>query len=160
MSEIVEFNQELVDRYFSNWIGISTKNSEKNEPSVLGLYFPDFKLASKSHLLLNEWQKWMPEDNLVFSVVQENEHTYSFYFYKKNRKEFVKGTFDHNLDIDELKIFLKNEKNRMFAILARFPDNANNIVDNPSQNIISLKGLSFSYRRDLTSNDLEYNQAQ
>jgi len=67
MPNNVEFSQELVNTYFTNWIGVSalnTKNYEKG-PSVFGLYFPDRKTASKSYVFLQEWQKWKPEYPMI-----------------------------------------------------------------------------------------------
>lgn len=159
MANNVEFNQELVDTYFTKWVGVSAINTEDYEkgPSVFGLYFPDRKTASKSYLFLQEWQKWKPELPMILSIVQESEEKYSFYIYKKNRDEFVKGTFDHNLDTNELKTFLANEINHIFVVLARFPDSNNNIVDNPSQQFMTMKNLKFKKRAEVESMEIENN---
>jgi len=159
MSNNVEFNQELVNNYFANWIGISTINTEnyKKSPSVFGLYFPDRKTASMSYLFLQEWQKWNPEYPMILSVIKESEGKYSFYIYKENRNEFVKGTFEHNLNTKELQIFLENELNHVFVILARFPDSNNNIVDNPSQHFMTMKNLRYKERIDVNSTEIENN---
>lgn len=159
MANNVEFNQELVDVYFTKWVGVSAINTEDYEkgPSVFGLYFPDRKTASTSYLFLQEWQKWKPELQMVLSIVQESEEKYSFYIYKESRDEFVKGTFDHNLDTNELKIFLANEINHIFVVLARFPDSNNNIVDNPSQQFMTMKNLKFKKRAEVESMEIENN---
>ncbi|WP_375587217.1 hypothetical protein [Flagellimonas aurea] len=159
MSNHVEFNQELVNTYFTNWIGVSAINTEDYEkgPSVFGLYFPDRKTASISYVFLQEWQKWKPELPMILSVVQESENQYSFYIYKENRDEYVKGTFDHNLDTKELEIFLENEIDHVFVIIARFPDADNNIVDNPSQHFMTLKNLKYKRRSEVKSTEIENN---
>lgn len=159
MPNNVEFNQKLVNTYFTNWIGVSALNTEDYEkgPSVFGLYFPDRKTASKSYVFLQEWQKWKPEDPMILSIVKESEKKYSFYIYKESRNEFVKGTFDHNLDTKELKIFLENELNHVFVILARFPDSDNNIVDNPSQHFMTIKNLKYKERTEVDLIEIENN---
>ena len=159
MSSNVEFNQVLVDKYFNNWIGISANNTENREigPSCFGLYFPNYNIASVAYIFLNEWKNWMPNNKLVLSIVKENETKYSFYFYKENRTEFVKGTFKENLIISDLETFIKNEKNSKFVILARYPNSNNDIVDNPSQFFITMDGLKFNERKGIQINDIENN---
>jgi hypothetical protein len=159
MPNNVEFNQELVNAYFKNWIGVSALNTDNYEkgPSAFGLYFPNRKVASSSYAFLQEWQKWKPEQPIFLSVVKENKEKYSFYIYKENRREFVKGTFDHNLDTQELQIFLKNELEHIFVILARYPDSNNNIMDNPSQQIMTIKNLKYKERAEINSSEIENN---
>lgn len=86
MPNNVEFNQELVNTYFKNWVGVSALNTDDYEkgPSAFGLYFPDRKTASTSYVFLQEWQKWKPEQPMILSVVKENKEKYSFYIYKEN----------------------------------------------------------------------------
>ena len=159
MSNIVEFNQKLVDTYFTNWIGVSVMNTENYEkgPSVFGLYFPDRNTASRSYIFLQQWQKWNSSIPLVLSVIQESEEKYSFYIYKEGRSEFVKGTFSHNLDSKELSVFLQNEIDHIFVLLARYPDSNNNIVDNPSQEFMTLRNLKFKKRIEVSFTDIENN---
>ncbi len=155
----VEFNQKLVDQFFKNWVGISTYNTEDSQkgPSVFGLYFPSRKIAVRSYVFLIEWQKWKDDQDMILSVVEESDEKFSFYIYKENRKEFVKGTFSENLNIPELRKFLKNETGRKFVIIARFPDSNNNIVDNPSQNIMLIERLKFAERTNIKSTQIENN---
>jgi hypothetical protein len=159
MSDKVEFNQILVDKYFSNWIGISANNAANREirPSCFGLYFPNHRLASVAYAFLNEWKNWMPNNKLILSIVKEDEYKYSFYFYKENIKEFVKGTFKENLIISDLTTFIKNEQNGKFVLLARYPNSNNDIIDNPSQFFITMDGLKFNERKGIKINDIENN---
>lgn len=159
MSDYVEFNQNLVDKYFNNWVGVSAYNpkNQEIEPSCFGLYFPNYNIASVAFTFLNEWKNWMPHEELILSIVKESEIKYSFYFYKENRNEFVKGTFEENLIVNDLEIFIKNEQLGKFVILARYPNSNNDIVDNPSQNILTINGLKFNQRKNIEIIDIENN---
>ncbi len=155
----VEFNQNLVDTYFHDWVGISTYNTEdyKKGPSVFGLYFPDKNTAVSSYVFLTEWKNWKPDQPLILLVVKENDKKYNFYIYKENRTEYVKGTFEDNLNVKELREFLKNEIDRKFVVVARYPDSENNIVDNPSQDIILFENLRFFERSEIGESEIESN---
>ena len=85
MSDYVEFNQNLVGKYFNNWLGVSAYNATngETEPSCFGLYFPNHNITSVAYVFLNEWKNWMPNDELILSIIKESEIKYSFYFYKK-----------------------------------------------------------------------------
>jgi len=159
MSDNVEFNQSLVDKYFNNWVGVSAHNAENREiePSCFGLYFPNHNIASVAYVFLNEWKNWMPENELILSIIKESESKYSFYFYKENRSEFVKGTFEENLIVNDLETFIKNEQVGKFVVLARYPNSNNDIVDNPSQFFITMKGFKFNERKNVQKNDIENN---
>lgn len=159
MSDYVEMNQNLVDKYFNNWLGVSAYNAINKdiEPSCLGLYFPNHYIASIAYVFLNEWKNCMPNNKLILSIIKESESKYSFYFYKENRNEFVKGTFEDNLIVNDLKTFIKNEQVRKFVILARLPNLNDYIFDNPGQIFITMKGFKFNERKDVRKNDIENN---
>ena len=124
-----ELTQDIVNKYFKDWIGVSIFNSEDpdKEPSCFAMDFLNFESAISSYEFLREWQNWLHELPLTLSVVKENNTTYSFYIYKQNRWEFVKATFSINLNISKLQIFIKNEQSRSFVILPRYADDNDNI---------------------------------
>jgi hypothetical protein len=156
---MAEFNQELVNSYIKNWVGISVYNTVdyNRGPSCFGLYFLDYNSATSSYEFIREWQKWNEYLPLILSIVKENEKEYSFYFYKQGRPEFIKGTFSNNLDVIELGNFLLNDKNRKFALLPRFPDDQNNIVDSYTTDVILIDGLIYNERSMIKLAQIENN---
>lgn len=156
---MVEMNQDLVNQYFKNWVGVSTYNTDdyNRGPSCFGLYFLDFKSATSSYEFLREWQNWLKEIPIILSIVKENGNKYSFYFYKQDKPEFVKGTFDKNLDIKELEKFISNEKSRKYILLPRFPDDDDDIVDSYTDNVILVDGLCFYERKQIKPKQIENN---
>jgi len=152
----VEFNQKLVDSFFNNWVGIHASNTEDYNigPSALLLYFPDFKSANRAYVFLKEWNVWLQNRNIKLSIVKESEERYSFYFFIEGRPEFVKGSFQDNLNIGDLAVFLRNENDRKFVIMARYP-NGEEIFDNISQDVFLLKGFKFIERENVRDTDIE-----
>ena len=154
---MAEFTQELVNEYIQNWIGVSAIPRENNTPAFFRLYFPNQKSAFKAFVFLDGWQEWLPEENMILSVVKENEKEYTFYIYKERRPEFIKGKFSKNvnLNIENLESFIVSEKNGKFIILTSYPDEDNNIVDGVSQKIILFEKLKFADRNEIKNSDIE-----
>lgn len=154
-----ELTQDIVNKYFKDWIGVSIFNSEDpdKEPSCFGMDFLNFESAISSYEFLREWQNWLHELPLILSVVKENSSTYSFYIYKQYRREFVKATFSINLNINKLQIFIRNEQSRSFVILPRYADYNDNIVDSYTQNVIVFNGVKFLKREEITCGQIENN---
>jgi hypothetical protein len=154
----VDLNQDIVNKYFKNWIGVSIFNTENpnKEPSCFCLDFLDFDSATSSYEFIREWQNWLSELPLILSIVKENRSKYSFYLYKQNRKEFVEATFSENLNTKKLKAFIEEEKSRTFVLLPRYSDENNNIVDSYTTEVIILKGVRYSDRKNIRLNQIEY----
>lgn len=155
---MVEFTQELVNEYIQNWIGVSAIPRENNTPAFFRLYFPNQKSAFRAFVFLDGWQEWLPEQNMIVSIVKENEKEYTFYIYKERRPEFIKGIFskDVNLNIENLESFIASEKNGKFVVLTSYPNQDNNIVDGVSQKILVFEKLKFADRNEITVSDIEF----
>jgi hypothetical protein len=153
----IELNQDIVNKYFKNWIGVSIFNTDnpEREPSCFCLDFLDFTSATTSYEFIREWQNWLNELPIILSIVKEDDSKYSFYLYKQNRKEYIKATFSKNLNIKKLELFIKEEKSRSYVLLPRFPDKDNNIVDSYTTDVILLKGIRFSNRKDVKTDQIE-----
>ncbi|WP_289665948.1 hypothetical protein [Flavobacterium panacagri] len=155
----VKFNQNLVDEYIHSWNGVSVYNTENYNigHSVLGLYFPSPSIGTKAYIFLKEWKNWLPDQELIFSIVKESETNYSFYFYKEGRYEFIKGTFQNNLILEDIQNFIKYDRKRKFVIIARFPNVDNDIIDYPHQDVIMLNSFKYSERNKIKTNSIEDN---
>lgn len=156
---MIQFSQELVDAFFNSWIGVSTYNTNNYNigPSAFGLYFPNKSIALKSYLFMKEWNIWQEDYPLTLSIIRESSTKYSFYFFKIGRNEFVKGTFEENLNVEELHHFIENEKNRKFVVLARYSNQIEDIIDNPIQDFFLINGLNYKNRNEVKKGEIENN---
>ena len=159
-NNIIQLSQDLIDKYFKGWIGISVHISDDNnkEPSILMLDFNSHDKARSAYVFLQTWQNYIFKQYLKFSIVEEKDGSLTCYFYTPGFKYLKKANFRDNINIDKIQKFVQIQKiYSQYLVLARFVDSNYNVVDSvTTENFVALKTLQYRKREEIKTDDIEY----
>ncbi len=154
------FNQELIDKYFNGWIGLSValpENPESDLPTVY-LEFKSKCTASGSIVFLHKWQRFEGGEQLQFSLVEEGDGQLSCYFYTPGFPYSKLGRFKRNINLTKIKQFIELQKqHKRFQLKARYADKNFDVQEVDIKDItVYLDHLNYQMRAQVRAPQVEF----
>lgn len=154
------YSQELINKYFKNWIGIGVALPDDPADEALVLYL-DFKshcAAAHAYSFLVKWQDFTGPKHLRFSIVDEGDDRISCYFYTPGFPFFKRGRFTGNFNPEKIKRFIELQKQYPdFKVLTRYADKNYDVQDFEKQaETVELNTIRYRSRQSLKAGQVEF----